>query len=924
MQIVKRLIMSGSKEVNAVLINDEGEEYPIFLESLHNTIVFPALLESGYKLAALPYDFVKDGVSFNDLPVEKYSCDDVTLEMMYNSIGVKMAYDEIRKNIDETVVKGLPTPPTDYTIFTREDLLKYLEATELTNDDEDFKPLNYFVAPEARFSSKEYRSTENLRYIKLINARREMSLQKFNKLYAWLKQFGLTANASVMDVLDAYFAWGVDGMDFTVVNRRREQRAMKLRANTKVPAMATRRTVGFVDGLGNLLTPVNERDVVWKVTNSDPDYVRVVTSGMQPNETKVMEYKASATQEVTVLEGISFNIQYSADLMLIQRQTYPSIVVKSPVEIGECLDLQLVLPTNKERLYEHCTLIALARMLYQMRKPNVYVSSYDALRVVGCNPKAVLNYITTKFGMDKESGGVATTEDAPVIFDFHIEKYLDGEELEEDKADFLNDVVDGVFNIDNVASGKKVEDSVSTDSVYCELYALHNVLGITFDEIYKKFSAITPTDKAIVFQSGELIHKMDVSQMRFSLNGYKLDVQNYDLQASRDCTFFTYVTAVAREVGTDDCRRHVGAEFFMVNKSRPAVREVLTKLEHTYEEKVHSMIANVDEQTNAMKYIHVFALSRYFEIVLKGTITYPKHLGSTVETAPADLRNTCSKYVERKIENITAYCSFTVNAYSAQSLAFNAYCVNAFITPEYVIPRGNTPIHEVPFYAAWVNWESINPGVYAQLVANGTLPAGFVAWESRYTTEQFVQRDLMEIDSDDSLLTYYNKAVEYVNNFPNDEVFESVPHPCEYMFPGLYKKSDEEETEEVRKLLPVPREGAPVVRVGLCREITVNDYKDKLFPSTEVAAEDVYIRPYRGFDAEAFMMVDNVLDKLPKKHCELTVIQRSGSVYVMETGEVMDFTRILTLDKNKYDIVHICNRTYIFKTLDGKIWEARI
>ena len=64
MEIKKRLIMPGSAEVNAVLLNDEGEEYPVFLESLHNTIIFPLLLESGYKLTSLPYGFVKNGVTY--------------------------------------------------------------------------------------------------------------------------------------------------------------------------------------------------------------------------------------------------------------------------------------------------------------------------------------------------------------------------------------------------------------------------------------------------------------------------------------------------------------------------------------------------------------------------------------------------------------------------------------------------------------------------------------------------------------------------------------------------------------------------------------------------------------------------------------------------------------------------------------------
>ena len=33
MEIKKRLRVNGNPEINAVLLNDEGEEYPVFLES---------------------------------------------------------------------------------------------------------------------------------------------------------------------------------------------------------------------------------------------------------------------------------------------------------------------------------------------------------------------------------------------------------------------------------------------------------------------------------------------------------------------------------------------------------------------------------------------------------------------------------------------------------------------------------------------------------------------------------------------------------------------------------------------------------------------------------------------------------------------------------------------------------------------------
>lgn len=924
MEIKKRLIMSGSNVVNAVLLNDEGEEYPVFLESLHNTIIFPTLLESGYKLSSLPYGFVKNGVSFDDLPVENYTCDDVQLELMYNSIGAKLPYDEIKSKIDAGAVRGLPIPKTDYTIFTREDFLKYLDATAVASTEDDYLPLNYFVAPEARFSLAEYKHPDNLKYVKLINERREMSLGKFHKLVKWLQTVNLNASPTPMDVLDAYFAWGMDGLDYTVINRRRETRAFRLTTNKTVNVPVIRKTFGFVDGAGNLLTPVNERDVVWKLASSDPDYVNNISRGLAMNETRVTEFRSPAKQEVTILEGIDYNIQYNDETLIMQLQSYPSIRVESPVDIGSYIDLYMAMPGNTDKLVEHCTIEALARMLYSYRKSNIKVSSYDALRICGCNPKTVLNYIVTKYDMAKEKS-FGNEDTAPQVMDFDINNYLAGNgQVTDAVKSFLDDVISGVFNIDCIESGKQAEARVNTASVYHEIYAMHNVMGISLQEIYDKIRSIDDSTQVLIFSDGDLQHTVNVSPMQYCINGYKMDVQNYDLQNAKDCTFFTHIIRVAREVGSETANRHIGIEFYLVNKKHKPVQEIIDQLEKMYEEKVYSTIADVTKQASAMRYVHMFALSRYFEIAFKGTITYPAHLGSIVEPALPSMTQECLRYIERKIENITSYCSFTANTISTKKLTFNAYCTNAYVTPEYIIPRGKSPIKEIPFYAAWVDWSSANPAVHAQLVANGVIPADFVAWECRYANEQFVQRDLFDLDSIDSLMYYYTHALDEVKHYPEDKEFIAVTHPIDYMFPGLHQSDSEDRYADLADL-PTPRVGEPVVRLGYCRDITIEEYRDKLYPTEIVEEKETFIRAYRGFGAEIFMTVDDVFSKFPKDGSPLlTVMPESETVYVADTNNVINFRRIVELDFNKYPITHVCDRTYLLRSADGKLWEVRI
>ncbi len=921
MDIKKRLKTPYSDEVDAVLLNDEGEEYPVFLESLHNTIIFPMLIESGYVLEELPYGFIRDGVSMKDLPVEKFKPAEDVEERMYNSIGAKVPMEEINKHVHATVSK-FPIPRTNYTIFTREDFLSYLKATKVAQTEDDFMPLNYFVAPEARFTIQEWSDPVNLEYVHLIDERRKMSLSKFTNLIKALRQINLPATYTAMDVIDSYFSWGMDGLRFDILNRRRESRAFRLVPNRTVNAPMINKTFGFVDGSRNVFVPNHLRNIQWRLANKDPKFLDTITAGLRPNDVVLVGFTAGAKQDVTTLEGENFNIRYSCDTVIMQLQTYPTILVQSPVSTHEYLDLELALPNNKEALYEHCTMEALSRMVYDYRKPVVRVSSYDALTVAGCNPRTVLDYIITKYDMSKEIK--AGTEDAaPQILDYDIDTYLkDAKDLQDDVRSFLDDVVDGVFNIDNIEKGKQVEASVNTSSVYQEIFALHYVLGISFQEMYDKFRSITPEIKEIVFDNGTHNYRMDVTPLNYSLNGYKRDLTSYDLQNSRDCTFFTFVTLIAREVGDERARRHVGIEFYLVNKKYAPVKAVLQDLENKYSNRVSTMIPDVTAQAKQMRLVHMFSLSRYFEIVFKGTVTWPKVIGGEVETIPAETVNTCRRYLERKIENITAYCAFTAQTATSRSLTFNAYCTNAYITPEYVIPRSEAPIREIPFFTAWFDWQTQQPGIWQALVQANVIKPDFVPWERRYISEQFVQREMLQLDAADSLIYYYNHANEELKSYPADKDFISVTHPVEYMFPGL---QDELDRMNSMATLPVPRQGDPVIRLGVTHDIKKSDYSDKLLPSEPVVKADTYIRPFQGFDAMTVMTVDNVLDKMPTQvNDSLTVMELSDSVYVPDIGEVIHYTRITELDKEKYGIRHICDRNYLFRATDGKVWEVRV
>lgn len=915
MDIVKQLRIPGQDtKPTAVLINDQGEEYPVFLESLTNTVYFVELLNSGYSFIGFPYQFKKDGRLLSDLPVEDYNPTDAELENMYNSIGAPMAYDELKASISAEEVVGIPTPPVNYTITTREEFIEYLETIKGTYLVDDFMPINYFVSPAARFTSEEFMSEKNGEYVQIMNQRRTMSYPKFMKLFNWLKQFGLNDNATEMDVLDAYFAWGMDGISVPIIAKRREQRPQALTGNLNAPVASYRWTQGFIDSNGNMLTPDHLSGIRWELPTSSPSYIQDVTQSLGVGDTTVQAYRCKIPTDVSIIEGTNYVMTYNADCAVVLARVCTSLSVESLVHAGT-ISMRLALPRNKQEFIDHCYMEALAAMLYDKRRCKVAVSSYKALTVCGANPYTALDYVATYDGAYMSSFTGQEGADVIRLDTNDIRTYLNGGTVDEPVKDYLDGVLHGSVNIDRLAIAKQSEASVNTTSVYNEIYALHYVFNIPLAEIYKRFCDITEKDEVLVFEARGLKHTMQVSPLKYSLNGYLSDIQNYDLTNAERCTAFTYIINVAREIGSEEYNRHVGIEFYMVLK-RGHVNDLLEKLAAVYNEAIDFNVSNAQEQAKLRKLQHMFSLSRYFEAALKGTITMPDVLGGKVTNLTFEEQSEYAAGLQKKIENLTAFCSYTVQSASASSLSFNLYCTNAYITPEYVVPRKGYKIHEASFMALWNDYSVSNPQVHAQLIGVGAIPQRFRSWSSRYESEQFITRNIFDTAGEDTLTYYSQRSAREQNDWPKNLEFTCVEHPIEYLFPGI-------EHAERPEVSIAPREGTPVVRIGGNRELEYDDMKFVIYPDTEIEDEPQYIKQFMGFKAEAFDICPDILSKIPAGNCDLIVEDNTEAIYVPAQERYINFRQITEI-LNDYDIIHVYDRTYMFRSLNGRLWEVRI
>lgn len=980
MEFKKLYRLPGENQPTVVLMNDEGEEYPVFLESLHNTILFPEVLRNGYKLAGLPYDFVKDGRSLMELPVEDfpYPVDGPVMQQMYDALGTKLPMAELSKNIDATIAKGIPMPSTNYVIKTREAFLKYLKNYESMPMEEDFLPINYFVAPEARFSVKEYQDPDNSQYIKVLNDRRRMSIKKFYSLVDWLENMGMSKSASFVDVVDAYFAWGFDGLNDLFVNKKITQSPVNLvpgssnfRIDPRVadsitenPYTAYEYTYGLVDSSGRWkLAPENQQQH-WRATESNPKKFDEFCQRIPVGTSVRIKLKAPVTRKVFELQGNDCFIKYSNDTVLMLTSgignqpvyhSYPTLVVPSITDITTTLSGNYALPRNKELLTEHCMIEALAKYVYEMRKDPRRVSSYEALVASGASPEDAILYILTYAGfitdsLDQFIAEASIDEEGSmvkipptVVTDYLMgNRAPDGEENTNlsEAYNAIYSVINGDINIDGVSIGKQSDSMNDITSIYEDIRVINKILGISLTDIYDRMNARPENATDVIFEGNGIKFVMDISPISFAIEGFATDLKKYQLNQATNATRFYEVIQVAREIcspgegGTIQAdARPIAIEYLYANcasnKEGNAVNSILgTFMEGLMEEVNVHPNATVQFINKYARLKRTFAMQAWFEVYHKGYYTLPKDLGSKRMNVPTDTVQAIHTYTHVGIDSLAAitrssvYQGYNGNPKSPNCTQFMQFCVNAYVGDTFVIPKApGATIHEAPFYALWFRWDANRT---ARLVQSGAINGNHVPWEVRYIRDMAVRPyddEFKCLSHPLSLASYYKKASEEMKNWPANWEFKRVSHPVEYLYPGLDMDLDGSTPESEPATLAAPRVGAPPVEVLTGRELDKTVYaKNRLNFITE-EKKDSYIRPFIGFDIESLLSGNNPVDMLPKFGFNDIVVIGENVVF-SGSGKSVHYTR-LTEDMTPF-FRNVSGRFNLLRDVDGKLWEVRL
>lgn len=941
-------------EANGVLLNDSGTEYPVLNDSLVNTIIFPQLQASGYKLIALPCVFEKDGVSTAGLPVEDFEPTEEQEQQLYTLIGTRV--EGLESHVEKATVDTSSLPETKISIQTREQFLAYLDNLRTTPDVIPM-PLGYFVSQNALFSYEEYMSEEYASYVEVIEKRHSMPYRTFLKLAYALK---CPANATYWDIVKKYYAYGFDGIRYSVIGKEEDSSMFGVYNRYQGSRYANSViATGFINKSLKKFLPEKGYENSWKLDEFDQKWL---TSMIQPDKDGKVNFPDNTLRKVTYtrrqnVDRVStqcsgFRCEYDQDyIMLNDNYITNTFIVTSDfggaTVPGECIGLN---PEAVERYRVWQYLYALAKENVDKRIERCTMSSFKLLQWFNYSPESALRYVALKAGYTMATKLVDTVSGAEDAEDFVMlpdeiydeyfspewdsikEKY--GPDLEKYET-VINDIVTGVINCDNIEKGRQADSSYSASSIFADLYAVHYALGISIDEISEKIKS-TPVNTNIEFKVGDDVFTLNNSSINGHLDGYKQDMFKYRVDSANTANVFMEVRRVFREVGYDDCIRHVGAHVLLMNRTKK-INDILDTLRMAFSKQIETHISAAVKRNQMQVGINAFVIEGLFEIYHTGQFTMSKIPGAEPYVANEEQIKTIRDAVKFKIDSLQAFSKYTqyqTREYTYEAnggqrripaeYGFSIFCTNARMLQDRVIPSTGVQIPEVPFFAVWKNWNGVMAGgqsVMQRLIELGIRTPNDIPVSQMYGQVAFLAEEYAgnAYSNQTSLAYYADRAEEDIKVYKLDdtEYYKAVTHPTEYTYPNLYVKTPTSTVPDASKY--------PQFKIGFKRIITINDYAADLKARGEVVTEEEKgVRSFSGFSSEVYRLGLNTLTLIPEAFGTKQLINDGDKFYTVDTKEEFDYTRVAEFESKGYPIKHVVGNTYVVKLSTGNIVEVRI
>lgn len=229
MNILKKIVDNGT--IVGYQVEDGTFILPMCKKALYLELYIEPLIEAGYKYYGYDADKIEDP---NGIPISEHEemsfeeVDDVEWFASVNLADSSALTDaEAAKYYtfrEESAIKF--RQEESYEINTREELIQYLNELNRmlfqTTFSTDNRPLNSFVNPDALFTIEELDSSPEVkRYFNIILKRHQFrNYGAYQYLVQWLYDKGVlaTLTPSTSEFLNAYYAWGPEGLKDKCIN----------------------------------------------------------------------------------------------------------------------------------------------------------------------------------------------------------------------------------------------------------------------------------------------------------------------------------------------------------------------------------------------------------------------------------------------------------------------------------------------------------------------------------------------------------------------------------------------------------------------------------------------------------------------------------------------------------------------------------
>jgi hypothetical protein len=898
------------------------------LESLINKEYFHDMLTSGWQLYDLPYDFRKDGVRLLDLQKEEYDPPYDVEQKMWDDLGNPLSMDELRSQIVRPADTGMTLPDGEYLIFTRQELLNYLDAYD-ENNTVDFLPLNYFVHPDALFTWDEFFSFANGKYTAIIERRRDMSVLKFTKLVNWALTKGLASDFSSIDLVNFYFQWGVDGLNVPIYKRTQEDKTIALNANKSIVG-DTRDILSrqgykyndsfFVDKDNNVHSPNNEfYSHKWRF--DVPENVLInMRRGIDADEVRLVPVVRYLTVKVTTLQTQYGDIEFDNNTLLIAGYKAKSLIVRDVGSDSDTIHPMYWNPNTWEERKALSFLKIISAELVKSRTVMVDVSSYRALLEVGCGPCDAIYKIwlvrCQEVDASEESPLSEFMEDTAEADDkkdklfltkHDIYDYLSGAEIHPAKQKFIESVIEGETLIDNVAQGQGLDSRATPSRYYDDFHALYKIWGISPEEIYRAVKSLGEDDDNLTFKKDGFKFNIKVETFDNMYKGFLLDKRDYRIKQADTAGILMYVTRIARELGSEYAKRHVAVEYLAANceNANKESGPIVNSLKEMYRNNVDASTLSPQKKELAKTETSTWAAIAVFDLVMKGVVKFPKNLGCDDYVVSNEERARIKGTMRLGIDDTMSISNNIVTG----PTSFDSFCVNACITPEYVIPAKGHSIPEVSLAALWHSKDNMSSEVRNILVKNGCLAnVDDGQWTCLYFNCALYNPGINTTGLD----VYMREGEEERVKFPADVEFVTVTHPLHKQCPVLVKDAEPAKLSE-------PRQGAPKFRIGQLNILTKEDVRafDEVQSLDEI--EFSGIRKFTGFTCDDFIQTNRDL-KYPEQGKNMRYVN-SEVLHAEGIGEIA-YEEIESLNRDEYPVVRVTGRKYLFSDIYMKLWEV--